>query len=106
MSAVVVPMSLLRQHLNLHPDDTSQDELLESYLEAAVEFAAGYCNRTIPWHAPNGDQVSVPKSIRQAILLLVGDFYENREGQITGMSRSDNPAVERLLHPWRIGLGV
>lgn len=41
----------------------------------------------------------VPKAIVQAMKLLVGDFYENREGQIVGTIVADNPTVKRLLAP-------
>ncbi|AJQ86092.1 head-tail connector protein [Xanthomonas oryzae pv. oryzicola] len=41
----------------------------------------------------------VPAALKAAILLLVGDLYANREASIQGLS--ENPAVSRLLFPFR-----
>ncbi|HNW09988.1 MAG TPA: head-tail connector protein [Candidatus Rifleibacterium sp.] len=44
----------------------------------------------------------VPKTIRQAILLLVGHWFENREAAITGAETFSVPfAAETLLQQWR-----
>lgn len=58
-----------------------------------VTFTAGY-----------GTEVSaVPQAIKQAVLLLVGAWYENREGIITGTIVAKTPlAVEALLGPYRM----
>jgi uncharacterized phiE125 gp8 family phage protein len=53
-----------------------------------VRFVAGY-----------GLAASVPAAIKAAILLLVGDLYANREAG--GEEIVDNPAVKRLLAPYR-----
>lgn len=54
-----------------------------------VTFTAGY-----------GDATKVPAPIKQAILLMVGDMYQNREGKIAGGVQI-NPTVDRLLTPYR-----
>jgi len=52
-----------------------------------VEFIAGY-----------RDVVEVPQRVKQAILLLVGHWYENREASLTGaISREIEFAVKTLL---------
>jgi uncharacterized phiE125 gp8 family phage protein len=53
-----------------------------------VRFVAGY-----------GLAASVPAAIKAAILLLVGDLYANREAG--GEAIAENPAVKRLLAPYR-----
>lgn len=40
-----------------------------------------------------------PAALRAAILLLVGDLYANREASVEGLS--ENPAVDRLVFPYR-----
>lgn len=57
-----------------------------------VQFKAGY--------GATGDDV--PAAIKQAILLMVGDLFENREAAVVGAARTDNPTVDRLLFPFRI----
>jgi len=57
-----------------------------------IRFTAGY-----------GDALAVPQAIKQAILLLVGHWYENREATIGGTMQHELPfAVEALLWPYRI----
>ncbi len=61
---------------------------------AAVEvrYVAGY-----------GLPSAVPASIRRAVKLTLGTFYEHREDQITGTSATELPmAAERLLAPYRM----
>jgi len=47
-----------------------------------------------------------PDAIKQAILLLVGDAYENRQASILVVSITENPAVVSLLHDYRVNMGV
>lgn len=57
-----------------------------------VEFVAGY-----------GEAVDVPSSIKAAMLLLVGHWYEHRESVIVGVSIAEVPmAVGMLLNPYRV----
>lgn len=56
-----------------------------------ITYQAGYA----------GSPPDVPTRIKQAILLLVGDMYENREAQIIGVSTTTNETVDRLLYPLR-----
>lgn len=58
-----------------------------------VRFVAGY-----------GDAASdVPAAIRQAILMLVGDLYEHREGIVVGAGATSLPrAAAAILAPYRI----
>ena len=43
----------------------------------------------------------LPAPVRAAILLRVGDLYENREAQIDRPLHG-NPTFERLLNPYRV----
>lgn len=43
---------------------------------------------------------AVPEAIKQAMLLIIGDFYKSREARIE-MGIVDNPTVDRLLAPFR-----
>ena len=57
----------------------------------------------ITWVAGYGDAAAdVPAQIRQAVLLLIGHWYNNREATLIGVSGSSLPlAVEFLLNPFR-----
>ena len=63
-------------------------------IENAIEvrYVAGYASAAV-----------VPQSIKQAMLLLVGQMYEYREPEITGTIISNVEfAVESLLNPFRL----
>lgn len=47
----------------------------------------------------------VPAALKAAILLMVGDLYENSEAS-SEKTLVENPAVQRLIFPYRINLGV
>lgn len=61
--------------------------------EVIIEYRAGYL------------ATQLPKTVKQAILLLVTDFYTNRSSQVVGQLNA-NPAAESLLHKNRVGLGI
>jgi uncharacterized phiE125 gp8 family phage protein len=61
-----------------------------------IQYVAGY------GVAPS----AVPAALIAAIKLMVGDLFENREG-VTGDNRAayvDNPTVDRLIFPFRLGM--
>lgn len=94
-----------KDHLRLDSDGR-EDGLLQAYLDGAVDRAAMFLNRPIPWNNSAGEPVDVPASVFCAILLYAADLYENREAGVSGATLIDNPTVERLLHPYRTGLGI
>lgn len=112
-TVMLIELEDIKRHLRLDllPDSEADPEL-ESMLDAAVDHASQLIGRSIPWHAPEGNIVAsepetiFPSSVRAAILLIIGDLYENREGQVAGVTLDENPAVIRMLHFYRIGLGV
>lgn len=57
-----------------------------------IEIEAGY-----------GDALDVPENVGQAILLLVGHWYQNREATVTGAIVAELPmGVKALLHNDRL----
>ena len=81
-------LGIIQLKENAEWPDTA-DETLRA---VTVRFSCGY-----------GDAVAVPKSIKQAILMYVGTFYENRESVIAGASVGRIPdTVELLLQSHRI----
>lgn len=115
---------------------SSDDDLIQSYIDAAESYAATYMNRPAiednplnPWkrntgtiadwmrppHCRPADPVvssssepvdMVPASVVQAVKLILADYYENRTAGIVGVSYTANPAAENLLWQQRIGMGI
>lgn len=127
-----VTLEQAKAHLLVIHD--SDDVLIQQNLDAAEDYAANYMNRpniadnpVNPWVRNQGSVADwlvpahcrplppvvsselvdpVPKSVVQAILLLVGDYYENRTATIVGTIATPNPAAENLLWFHRVGLGI
>lgn len=62
-----------------------------------VSFRAGYLNLDSP------DDEAIPEPIRIAMLMLIGDWYENRLNTIVGTNVAELPqAVQTLIAPYRV----
>jgi uncharacterized phiE125 gp8 family phage protein len=61
-----------------------------------VRFVAGYDPTT---DSPQSLTGNIPNDLKTAILMLVGDMYENREAS-TPFETNPNPAVTALISPY------
>lgn len=67
-----------------------------------ITYVAGY---TLPGASPQ--TYPLPAAIKQAMLLLIGNMYENREANVIGAAVAELPlGVQYLLQPFRLELGV
>lgn len=66
-----VTLSLAKAHLNI--DHSSDDELIQLYIDAAEAWFENHTGRKLANLSP------VPADIRRAILLLTGFYYMHRE---------------------------
>jgi hypothetical protein len=65
---------------------------LRPYNGVCITFTCGY-----------GDASAVPENLIEAMMLLIGHYYENREAVITGQPAAELPlGVERLLWKERV----
>ena len=73
---------------NLILEHTADDELLKSYITAAVSYAESY------QHIPEGyyKENTMPPTTEQAVIMLSSHFYESRDGS-TGGFFADNTGV-------------
>lgn len=70
---------------NLILDHDTEDELLMSYISAAVSYAESYQHIT----AGTYKVMPMPPTTEQAVIMLASHFYESRDGS-TGGFFSDN----------------
>lgn len=88
-------VDLARVKLHLRVDGDQEDTLITGYIEGAKSHIAMHCDRELVENSPvEPDQMGITADVEQAILLLVGHWYENREDAATGGTPT---AVERLL---------
>jgi len=95
----IITLTEAKLHLKASTSATSPDpdnDLINIYIDAAEDYIKAYLDRQI---------VPTKSAIKAAALLIVGDLYENREGASVDEIK-ENPAVHRLLFPYRKNLGV
>lgn len=94
-------IDLARVKLHLKVDGDEEDPLINGYFEAARSHVAMHCDRELVEGAPAGpEQMGFTPDVEQAVLLLVGHWYANREAVVTGTISTAVPlAVDRLLWP-------
>ena len=79
---------------NLILDHSADDELLQSYITAAVSYAESYQHIQEGFYAEN----PMPATTEQAVIMLASHFYESRDGS-TGGFFADNPqAAQQVWH--------
>lgn len=78
--------------------DPEQDPYLTDLESAAVDYVQDYIGQELP--------DPLPMAIKQALLILISDMYENREFNVVGASVSSIHFVHDLLHFKRVGLGI
>jgi hypothetical protein len=102
----IVSLALAYKHLRLD-EGNDEEELVEFYLDGAESHVESRLRRPLlPWSATDPN-AQVPAAVRQAILLALGDLYENRSAQAEGSrALTENRTLGNLLAPHRRGLGI
>lgn len=97
-------ISEVKAQLRLDTDDTSEDELLQLYLDASIELIETYLNRNVYTdEVPESDKLGLifTKKMKIAQLLIVGDWYKNRENSQEKSLVNIPLGVKELLLPNR-----
>lgn len=70
-----------------------------------IQFVAGYASAA---NSPDNLAANVPQSIKAAILLHVGQLYDQREDIVVGtiVNRVPTGGIEHLLRQFRVALGM
>src|SRR5262245_425152 len=72
--------------------------VLQAVNSVRIRYVAGYDPTT---DSPPDLAGNVPQAIKQAMLLLIGNFHEHREQNIVGLTTMTLPfAAQNLLRPW------
>ena len=90
-------MATVKMHLRVDGDE--EDALIGGYLAAAKAHVEQHCDRKLVESDPvEPEEMGLTADVEQAILLVVGHWYANREAVVTGTIATVIPlAVERLL---------
>lgn len=93
----MLDMATVKKHLRVDGDE--EDALIGGYLAAAKAHVEQHCDRKLVEVDPvEPEEMGLTADVEQAILLVVGHWYANREAVVTGTIATVIPlAVERLL---------
>lgn len=92
----MIDLALVKEHLRV--DDAEDDSLIGAYLNAAIEYVQQHCDRRIVDAPETAAQMALTDDVQQAILLLVGHWYANREDVVVSATANRVPmGVEALL---------
>ena len=110
----MLELDIIKQHVRLEPDFAEDDTLLDTYSTAAKRLIENRTGRTIyatageiPTDPDTGDitdddALVLDDDIVTAMLLLIGNWYANRESVVLGTTTAELPmAVEALITPYR-----
>ena len=93
-------MNLFKKHVYADDIGDTDDAILSQYLDAAETAILIKTNRTADDLLEEGGGV-MPTPIVQAILLLGGHFYANREAVGSSSSAALPYGIEALIRPYR-----
>lgn len=94
-----VQLSEAKKHLNIEQYFGDDDAYIESLIESAEEFVAK--DVCVPLKEMENEQGAIPAPIRQAVLLIIGDFYAVRESVVLGTLVHKNPRYESIIGLYR-----
>lgn len=103
----MIELSVIKTHLRLDDDGTAEDAYLVMLLESALDSFAVFANRTLiaadaNLPDPVGNALKITPRISQGVLLLIGQWYLNREATVIGASVAEMPmATHSLWAPYR-----
>ena len=95
----VVNLALFKKHVRAD-DFTDDDELMQHYVDAAEAHVIQATNRTADELQQLGSG-EYPAQLKQAVLLLAGHWYNQRES-VAGVQMHEVPdALQALIKPFR-----
>ena len=104
MSGELISLEEAKLHCKVDIDD--DDSLIQIFIDVALESAANYLNRPVPWEEGSPAEPVFPASVKAACLLHIGDLYIHREAQVLNTVLHTNPAYYTLLTPYRLEMGI
>jgi uncharacterized phage protein (predicted DNA packaging) len=95
---MVLTLEEIKSHLRVIGSE--EDSIIVQYAQAAEAHVEKYLGRDLHNEEP------LKANVKQALLLLIAEFYENRESGFVGTIYTANPALDALLHFERDNLGL
>jgi len=87
----------IKPHLVIAPDVTGEDGLIDDYIVAAEDWVKEYLRRDLD----DEFGASWPEGCRQAVRMIVADYYYNKGAVIVGPSVTVLDTVKQTLSVYR-----
>lgn len=94
-----ITLAEAKRHLNVEDDFTEDDRYIEGLIDVAQEVVAQ--DICVPLEELEGKAGGVPAPLRQAMLLLIGNYYASRESVAFGVLVQDTKAYRHLIGRYR-----
>lgn len=93
-------LGLLKKHVRAD-DFSDDDDYLSHLLEAAEEYVCTATNRSVGELLEIGGGEALPVTLQQAVLLIAGHWYNQREA-VSGVQMAEVPyTLQALVKPFR-----
>lgn len=89
-----IDLDYAKKHLNIEPDFTEDDEYILGLIDVAEQAVRVHVNEDFDTLAENNGGC-LPSPLSQAMLLMIGNMYQNRE--ILGTRNLELPMSARYL---------
>lgn len=96
----VVTLALFKKHVRAD-EFSDDDDLLQHYLSAAEAAVIRETHRTETELTEIGGGESVPAPIQQAVLMLAGNWYNQRESVSVAQMHEVPYSIQALIKPYR-----
>lgn len=93
-----ITITQLKRQLNIESTFTDDDAILQHFLDVAEQSVYNYCGTT---GLTMYDDITMPISISQAVILLASHFYLNRNMVSFGQGTEIPYSFRFLLDPYR-----
>ena len=95
---IIEPVTLAEAKTQCRVEFNNDDELIQSYITAAREYCEDFLNIKLAYDEETEEQPEIKTTWKQAILLIVAEWYQHRENTITGTIIAKIPlGAEQLL---------
>lgn len=94
-----ITLAEAKRHLNIEGDFEDDDQYISSLIAVAQEVVAQ--DICVPLAELEGETGEIPAPLRQAMLLLIGNYYASRESVAFGVLVQDTKAYKHLIGLYR-----
>lgn len=94
-----ITLAEAKRHLNIEDDFEDDDQYITSLIAVAQEVVSQ--DICVPLAELGGETGEVPAPLRQAMLLLIGNYYASRESVAFGVLVQDTKAYKHLIALYR-----